>query len=124
MHFEICNLLSERVFIVAEKTAKQNNDIHGQSFVDLKMAPAAGSMVTLGTVMRYVSGCMTRERARLAEVITGGEWLHPELQSDPRVQESLKRLAKAVDPRDLKSDQVVFQWRPAATTYESGLAPH
>lgn len=98
-------------------------DLHDKTFAELKMSPG-DALVGASAVMRYVSGCMTRERARMATAIRSMDWLDHELRQDARFRRSADRLAEIIEETSIDDDSVVFQWRPSSVRYERGIVPH
>lgn len=79
------------------------------------------AVTTSRSIMRYVSGCITRERQRIAEIIRKGGWLGDDLRGDDRVKQALGSLADEIEKATVEQDACVFQWRPAATGFNHDL---
>jgi hypothetical protein len=74
-----------------------NDDLKATNIVD-----KPDSVTLIGDIIRYVAGCITRERERLARII--------ESETDP------VKIADAI--RDHSKDASVFIWKPPTKTLE------
>lgn len=96
-------------------------DFRNSTFEELKMG-GGNKMTTCKGVMRYVSGTVSRERSRIADVLRRGDWVAENLKTDGAFMESISKLADAIENPPIEIDRQVFLWAPDSVKFMTPTA--